>query len=178
MKGIIFNFVEDFVTETLSADAWDDVLASSGVVGSYTSLGAYSDEDFSGIIRRAAAAMGLSENDTLRSSARQGFAYLARKAPAFLEGVDQWRVAFLAFDDTAHPEVIAIFLDQGGATLKIVPDEDDLIVTFTSKRGLCALTDGLMRGCGDWFEVELSVEHLSCLHRGDESCRMRVVEAG
>jgi len=177
MKGIIFNFVEDFVTETLSADAWDDVLASSGVDGSYTSLGAYSDDDFSGIIGSAAAVIGLSEDATLKSSARRGFAYLARKAPAFLVGVDEWRSAYLAFDDAAHPEVIAIFLDQGGASLKIVPDGDDLIVTFKSKRGLCALVDGLMRGCGDWFEVDLSVEHLSCVHRGDESCRMRVVEA-
>ncbi len=88
MKGIIFNFVEDFVTETLSADAWDDVLASSGVDGSYTSLGAYSDDDFSGIIGSAAAVIGLSEDDTLKSSSRRGFAYFARQAPACLEEVD------------------------------------------------------------------------------------------
>jgi hypothetical protein len=31
---MMFNLVEDFVTETLFADASDDVFASSGVVGS------------------------------------------------------------------------------------------------------------------------------------------------
>ncbi|MFT4658381.1 MAG: hypothetical protein ACI8V4_002572, partial [Ilumatobacter sp.] len=42
----------------------------------------------------------------------------------------------------------------------------------------CILADGMILGRGDWFKVDLSVEHLSSLHRGDDSCTIRVVEAG
>ena len=44
MKGVLFNVVEDVVTEALSAEAWDDVVDDSGVDGAYTSLGTYPDE--------------------------------------------------------------------------------------------------------------------------------------
>jgi hypothetical protein len=114
MKGVLFNIVEDVVSEALSADAWDDVIDRSGVRGSYTSLGNYPDDDLAGIVGAAAAVADMSEDDTLRLSGRAGFKHLVRRAPHLLDGLD----------------------------------------------------------------VELSVEHLTCVHQGDASCTMRVAEAG
>ena len=49
MKGILFNVVEDVVTEAMSEDAWDDVVDAAGVDGSYTSLADYPDSDLAAI---------------------------------------------------------------------------------------------------------------------------------
>ncbi len=43
MKGVVFNIVEEFVTEQWSADDWDDLLDAAGLDGAYTALGTYTD---------------------------------------------------------------------------------------------------------------------------------------
>ena len=66
MKGIIFNLVEEVVTNDHGQDAWDDILASADVDGAYTAVGSYSDDELLAIVGAAAAATGLSEDDVLR----------------------------------------------------------------------------------------------------------------
>ncbi len=44
MKGIIFNLVEDVVTQENGPDAWDDLLDAAHVDGAYTAVGSYDDE--------------------------------------------------------------------------------------------------------------------------------------
>jgi hypothetical protein len=178
MKGVLFNIVEDVVTEALSADAWDDVIDRSGVRGSYTSLGNYPDDDLAGIVGAAAAVADMSEDDTLRLSGRAGFKHLVRRAPHLLDGLDDWKTVLVSLDGIIHPEVLKIYPEAEVPSFAIVPDGADLMVTYTSKRGLCVLAEGLILGCGDWFDVGLSVERLTCVHQGDASCTMRVAEAG
>jgi hypothetical protein len=178
MMGIMFNVVKDVVTEALSAEAWDDVIDSAGISGSYTSLGNYPDGDFHAMVAAAAVAAGLSEEDTLRLSGRAGFKHFLRRAPHVLEGLDDWKAVVASLNGIIHPIVHKIYPDAVVPMFETVPDGADLKVIYTSKRGLCALAEGLMRGCGDWFDVELSVEHLTCVHQGDASCTMRVAEAG
>ena len=38
MKGIVFNLLEEVVTEAYGADAWDSLLDAAGLDGAYTSL--------------------------------------------------------------------------------------------------------------------------------------------
>jgi len=178
MKGVLFNVIEDVVTEALSADAWDDVVDSSGVTGAYTSLGNYPDGDLTRIVIATAAAAGLSEDATVRLSGRAGFKHLMRRAPHLLEGLDDWKAVLTSLDSIIHPEVLKIYPDADVPRFEIVADGDALIVTYTSKRDLCVLADGLMLGCGDSFGVELSVEHLTCTNKGGVSCTMRVAEDG
>ncbi|MGK0275172.1 MAG: hypothetical protein ACI9N0_001554 [Ilumatobacter sp.] len=178
MMGIMFNVVKDVVTKALSDDAWDDVIDSAGISGSYTSLGNYPDGDFHAMVAAAAVAAGLSEEDTLRLSGREGFKHLVRRAQHLLAGVDDWKAVVTSLNDIIHPIVHKIYPDAVVPMFETVPDGDTLLVIYTSERGLCALADGLILGCGDWFDVELSVEHLTCVHQGEASCTMRVAEAG
>jgi hypothetical protein len=178
MKGILFRVIEDVVFEALSADAWDDVIDRSGVSGSYTSLGNYPDNDLAKIISALAAVANMSEDDTLRLSGRAGFKHFVRRAPQALEGLDDWKVVMTSLNDIIHPEVLKSSPDAAVPSFVVVPDGAALIVTYMSERGLCILAEGLILGCGDWFDVGLSVEHLTCIHKDGESCTMRVAEAG
>lgn len=177
MKGVLFNLVEDVVTETLPPDAWDDILERAGVDGAYTTLGNYPDQELGSIVGATATHAHLSEADTLRLSGLLGFKHLARRAPHLLDGLDDWRTVLKSLDNIIHPEVRKIYPDSDVPGFEAVDDGDSLMVTYTSKRNLCALADGLMKGTGDWFGVSLNVSHESCVHDGDEACKMRVTEA-
>lgn len=178
MKGVLFNVVEDVVTEALSADAWDDVVDESGVSGAYTSLGTYPDEELLALVGATAGATKLTETETLQLSGRMGFKHLVRRAPHLLDGIADWRGVLNSLDDIIHPEVRKIYPGADVPGFDTRDDGDALVVTYTSKRGLCALADGLVLGTGDWFETPLEVEHLTCVHTGGEQCTMRVTEVG
>lgn len=178
MKGVLFNVVEDVVTEVMSADAWDDIVERAEVSGAYTSLGNYPDEELGRLVAATAAQAELSEADTLRLSGRLGFKHLAERAPQLLVGLDDWRAVLGSLDDIIHPEVRKIYPESDVPGFDTIDDGDGLLVTYTSKRGLCALADGLMTGTGAWFDVTLVVVHESCIHEGDPACVMRVTEAG
>lgn len=59
MKGVIFNLVEDIVTEANGPDAWDDLLEAAGLEGAYTALGSYGDDQLFALVDAAASASGL-----------------------------------------------------------------------------------------------------------------------
>jgi hypothetical protein len=178
MNGILFRVVEDVVTEAFSADAWDDVIDRSGVSGAFTSLGDYPEGDLVEICRAAATVASLSEDDTLRLSGRTGFKHFLRRYPDSLKGCNGWKATLTSLDDIIHPEVLKSSPDAKLPSFVVVSDGAALIVTYTSERALCILAEGLFLGCGDWFDVELSVEHLTCIQKGGESCTLRVAEAG
>jgi len=176
MKGVLFNVVEDVVTEAFSADVWDEVVEQAGVAGAYTSLGSYPDAELGSVVEATASAAGESVPDTLRLAGHLGFAHLVRRAPHLLDGLDDWRAVLSSLDDIIHPEVRKIYPDADVPGFEATADGDALLVTYTSKRGLCALADGLVLGCGEWFGTPLAVEHRSCVHSGDDACTMRVTE--
>lgn len=176
MKGVLFNVVEDVVTEALSADAWDAVVDESGVGGAYTSLGTYPDAELGEIVCAAARAAKISETETLRLTGRLGFKHLVRRAPHLLDGIDDWKSVLRSLDEIIHPEVRKIYPDADVPGFSATDDGEVLVMVYTSKRGLCALADGLVVGSGEWFGAALSVEHTTCVHNGDESCTMRVAE--
>ena len=50
MKGVVFNLLEEVVTERHGDAVWDTLLDASGLVGSYTSLGSYPDEEMEKLV--------------------------------------------------------------------------------------------------------------------------------
>lgn len=177
MKGVLFNVVEDVVTEAMSEDAWDDIVDQAGVSGSYTSLGTYEDTELVGLVGATADAADLSPDETLRLSGRLGFKHLVRRAPHLVDGLEDWKSVLRSLDDIIHPEVRKIYPGADVPGFDTTDDGDALVVVYTSKRGLCALADGLIVGCGEWFGKTLTVEHVTCRHQGDDSCSMRVSES-
>jgi hypothetical protein len=178
MKGVLFNVVEDVVTEALSADAWDDVVERSGVGGAYTSLGTYPDGEMTAVVGEVATATDMSGEETLRLAGQLGFKHLVARAPHLIEPYQDWKAILTALDDIIHPEVLKIYPGADVPRFAVTADGDDLVVVYTSPRALCALADGLIVGTGTWFETPLTVEHETCVHRGDSSCTMRVTRSG
>lgn len=176
MKGVLFNVVEDVVTEALSADAWDDVVDAAGVSGSYTSLGTYPDEELVAIVAAVSQTAGLTIDETLRLAGRLGFKHLARRNTQLLAGLDDWQGVVASLDDIIHPEVRKIYPDADVPGFDATPIDDGYSVTYRSERGLCSLAEGLLLGAAEWFGHTVTVEQVSCRHRGDADCTMTVRE--
>ena len=77
-------------------------------------------------------------------------------------------------DDIIHPEVRKVYPDAEVPGFATVAVDGGLRVTYTSRRALCALADGLIVGAASWFGADLTVVHECCVHHGDDSCTMLV----
>ena len=51
--------------------------------------------------------------------------------------------------------------------------DDELLIEYRSRRGLCALADGMLGGAASYFGEQATVQHETCTHRGDDVCVMR-----
>lgn len=177
MKGLVFNIVEEVVVARLGLAAWDTIVKASGVSGAYTSLGTYDDGDLRAIVAAAASTARITEGDVLRLVGIDGFALLAGRAPELLADVHDWRMLFESIDAIVHAEVDLLFPGAVTPRFDVRAEGDAMVLVYRSPRAMCALADGLARGAGRWFGVELAVDHLTCTHLGDDRCELLVREA-
>ena len=181
MKGVIFNVVQEVVEDAFGIEFWDDAVDRAGIDGSFTSLGSYDDADMIALVGAIAELGGVSRNDVLVLAGRNGFGGLASRHAELLAGLSGWRDVLDRLDGIIHPEVRKIYPDADvpsfDANRLDSQGSDVVLLEYASKRHLCGLAEGLVLGLGDWFESDLSVAHLSCVHRGDDKCHMEVAEA-
>src|SRR5438309_1287634 len=174
MKGIIFNLVEEVVGDAYGEDTWDDLLETTHLDGSYTSLGSYPDEELSGLVSAAAGALGISAEDVVRLIGERALPLLASRYRTFFEGHTSTQSFLLTLNDIIHPEVRKLY---PGA---IVPDFDFdtpedgvLVIGYRSQRRLCALAEGFILGAASHYGEHVEVSQSRCLLRGDDQCLIR-----
>lgn len=158
MKGIIFNVVEEAVTEMYSADVWDDLLDAADLDGSYTAIENYDDAELLTLVGVAAEATGIPPSELVPVLGRSAFKFLSGRHPEFLaEGADLFQ--FLESVDTIiHPEVMK--LHPGASPPRFSCErisDQQLRVTYRSDRCLGALAVGLVQGAADHFGEAVNV---------------------
>jgi len=158
VKGVVFNVVEEVVTELYDADTWDDLLAAAGVDGAYTALGNYGDDELMAIVDAAVAATGLTPDDLWRTVGRLALPKLAARLPDLVAGAGDARSFLLAVNDIIHPEVRALYPESVPPVFEFEGSGPELLVRYRSTRRLDALAQGLMIGCGDLFDEGVDVE--------------------
>ncbi len=162
MKGIIFNVVEKAVVELLGTEAWEDLLEDADVVGDYTALGTYPDDELIALVVAAAERTGNDPADVQRLIGRNSLEYLVESIEEFVDR-DAHVFEFLSSIHTIiHVEVKK--LDPNSKPPDIEPNrvsDTELQLTYRSERGLSPLAEGLILGAGDLYETPLSVEALT-----------------
>ncbi|MBA3653310.1 MAG: heme NO-binding domain-containing protein [Actinobacteria bacterium] len=174
MKGIIFNLVEEVVTDSYGPDTWDELLDEAGLEGAYTSLGSYPDDDLHGLVRAASSQLDVPPDAVIRTIGEQALPRLATRYPGFFDGHD-CRSFLLTLNDIIHPEVRKLY---PGADVPDFAYEDgapgELFIHYRSARQLCALAEGFILGAAAHFGETVAVDQTSCMHRGDRDCVLRV----
>jgi hypothetical protein len=178
MKGIIFNLLEEVVTQKYGEKVWDDLLQASGVDGAFTSLGNYPDEDLSKLVGAASQALDLPANAIVRWFGTEALPILAGKYPDFFSRHDSTRTFVLTLNGIIHPEVRKLYPGADTPDFEFDASSPDvLVMLYRSKRRLCALAEGLTEGAATHFGETARIEHPLCMHRGDEVCRLELAFA-
>lgn len=175
MKGIIFNLVEDVVTNDNGVDAWDDLLDEAGVDGAYTAVGSYSDDELLAIVEAASRATGMSPDDVLRHVGRRATPLLAQRFPEFFALHTGVRTFLPTLNSVIHPEVRKLY--PGATPPHFVFSEDvdgALLMEYHSDRTMCPMAEGLTLGAADHFGQTAQVEQIRCARDGADSCLLRV----
>jgi hypothetical protein len=175
MKGIIFNLLEAVVTQAHGEKTWDDLLDAAGLDGVFTSLGNYPDEDLFKLVGAASAALNLPPNTVVHWFGVQALPLLAEKYPAFFEAHTSTRPFILTLNRIIHPEVGKLYPGAEPPNFEFdTTSPEVLILSYHSKRKLCALAEGFVEAAATHFGETASIKHPLCMHRGDSSCRLEL----
>lgn len=175
MKGIVFNLLEDVVTQHYGAATWDDLLAAAQVDGAFTSLGSYDDERLLRLVSAASTALNLPPDTILRWFGTHAIPLLAKKYPGFFSQHDNTRSFVLTINNIIHPEVRKLYPGADVPDFDIDANAPDtLVLDYRSKRRLCAFAEGLVTGSATHFGETAQIRHDLCMHRGDACCRLEL----
>ena len=175
MKGIVFNLLEEVVTAHLGEQAWDTILANSGVDGAYTSLGNYPEEEFARLLECLSLTIGKSNREALKWFGQLAMPHLVDRYPEFFTAHKGMRSFLLSLNDVIHAEVRKLY---PGADVPVFEFEtpagaaahDTLIMHYRSKRKLCQLAEGFIAGASAQFGEVVTVTQPNCMLDGAPSC--------
>lgn len=176
MKGVIFNVLEEFITEGWGAATYEGILARCPLHTKepFIGPGTYPDADLVTIVGKTCETLGVAPTDALHAFGKFLFPRLAGRVPKFLEGHSHPRSFLKTIDAVIHVEVRKLF--KGAETPHITYDETDerFLVHYQSSRKVCALFTGLLAGAGEHFGVPITWEEQACMHHGAASCTFDV----
>jgi hypothetical protein len=171
MKGIVFNLLEQVVTEEHGEDAWDQILDSAGREGAYTAVGSYPDEQFMSLVASACDRFGLEPDDLVRWFGKRAMPLFAARYPAFFESHTSTRSFVLTLNDVIHPEVRKLFPGADVPNFHFEsPDEGTVELGYVSARKLCSFAEGLVDGAAAHFGETVTMRQTMCMKRGDDRC--------
>jgi hypothetical protein len=171
MKGIIFNLVQEVVTESYGADTWDSLLDAAELDGVYTSLGSYPDADLFALVGAASTALGVPPDQVVRTLGEGAIPLLATRFPEFFQPHAGTRSFLLTLNDIIHAEVRKLYPDADLPEFEFDNvGEDELTLTYRSARQLCALAEGFIVGTAGHYGETATIDQPECMHRGDGQC--------
>ena len=175
MKGIIFNLVEEVIGDRYGEDVWDDLLDAAGLDGAYTSLGSYPDDELFRLVAAAAEKLEVPPDVVVRTLGEAAIPLLADRYPAFFAGHTSTKSFLLTLNDIIHPEVRKLYPGADVPEFEYDTSSPDvLVMTYRSRRRLCAFAEGLVEGAARQFGESVVFEQPRCMLRGDAACTFRI----
>lgn len=177
MKGSVFNGFENYVEQYYGLHIWQQIIENSQLEneGVFLASDAYNDQELFSIISVLSNIVSTPESGIQREFGEFFFTTLFSLARQHVEHVDNLFDFLRAVDDVIHVEVNksdssaytpAFFYDQ--------PTENELIMRYVSKRGMCYFAEGLIVGAAKQFKTKAQISQSKCVHCGDEYCLINI----
>lgn len=174
MKGVIFNLLEEVVTEHHGDTAWDALLDATQSDGVFTSLGSYDDAQLIALVEAASTLTGTPVRALLRWFGLNALPKLATRYPAFFDTAPDARSFILSVNTIIHPEVRKLYSGAACPHFHFVETQDTLTLGYRSPRKMCDLAQGFVEGVAIHYGETISFSQTSCMHDGAPSCQMAV----
>ncbi len=170
MKGIVFNLLEEAVSNAHGADTWDDLLKAAQSHGIYTSLGNYPDDDLLRIVGAASQSLHASPNDIVKWFGNAALPMFAQRYAQFFRPHTTTVDFLLTLNDIIHPEVRKLYPGAQPPSFVFSPIPAGLRMEYRSSRQLCALAEGLIEGAAAHYHETATVTHRACVQTGAPAC--------
>jgi len=170
VHGLIFFYLHKFA-ERVSAGSPTGTSSSSIGGQKHLPSGVYPDADAAAMLGDLAAAAGRPLPELVTDFGEFLAPHLVKVAGAFVD--PDWKT----LDVVEHTEALIHRMvrstNPGAAppvleVFRSAPDE--IQVVYSSRRRLCALATGIIRGLATHFEERIEIEEPSCMLRGDPFC--------
>jgi len=175
MQGTIFTSFSDMVIEKMGMECWNLLLNqtnpdSSGV---YTAGAQYDDAELLQMVTLLSQQSGIAINDLLDAFGEHMFEKLYQNSPTDLSSINSLKDFLLAIDTVIHSEVKRVYPHAYLPTFKYPsPDANELEMHYSSKRKLCFVATGLIRGAAKKFSEKIQIDHPVCMHDGADHCEL------
>jgi heme-NO-binding protein len=171
MKGVIFNLLEQVVSDELGEDTWEALLDDAGLEGVYTAVGTYPHQELHQLVVAASSKLDKPADEIVRWFGRSSLPLLAGLYPGFFADHLGAKSFLLTLNDVIHPEVRKLFPGAYAPTFEIESIGDDtLSLGYNSYRDLCSFAEGLVDGVAAHYGQSVTIEQSRCTKRGDDRC--------
>ena len=171
MKGIVFNIMEQVISDQHGERFWDDVLEAAGSDGVYTAVGTYPHEELISLVGAAAGMLEVSPDDLVQDFGRRAIPHFVERYLHFFTPHADTRSFILTLNEVIHPEVRKLFPGAEAPSFEFsLPNERTVQLAYISTRQLCSFAEGLVLGAADHYGEMVEIRQTSCMKRGDPRC--------
>ncbi|HZI14468.1 MAG TPA: heme NO-binding domain-containing protein [Myxococcus sp.] len=178
MHGIIFNELQRYARARLGDQGWETLLKEAGLSKRlYLAVKSYPDEEAVAMVMAATRLTGLTARAILEDFGEFIAPNLMRSYKAVIQ--PSWTV----LDLVEHVERIhdRVRNDPQATPPHLVckrVDANTVHVSYKSKRQLCGVGIGFIRGIGNELKQPVQVTETQCMMKGAPSCEFQVRRAG
>ncbi|WP_086933699.1 heme NO-binding domain-containing protein [Agarilytica rhodophyticola] len=179
MKGVVFIAINDMVEDKFGIETWESILNEVNPKngGIYTSTEDYPDEEVVSFVIAISKALSVDTTEVTRSFGTFLFGELNRKYDIFTKLTDNLFDFLCSIENVIHKEVRKLYENPSLPSLDCQKINDsELLVKYSSPRKLCYLAEGLILGASEFYNEDITLKHESCVHSGDDVCRLRVTK--
>ena len=177
MKGVVFNFLEDYIEKNLGDGRYDEILGKCTLKNRepFVGPGTYPDEDLMAIVSETIKMAGIPLPEALRSFGRFCFYKLSERYPVFVSSYSHPKPFLKSVESVIHAEVKKLYEDAKPPCFTYAdPASDRLIIQYISKRGLCQFMEGLIDGVAGYYQVPIKYKQGTCTLNGGEVCEFEL----
>jgi len=172
MHGIILSELKRYVLARHGEDLWRSLLQDSGRPNAtYLANAIYPDEEVESLVAAASRRTGAPVPGLLEDFG----AYLA---PHLLEIYGPilepgWRTLDIIEKTEAHVHRVVRIKNPGATPPELQCfrlSEQEVVLTYASRRKMCAVAKGIGKGLGIHFGETIEIEERACMHQGAPAC--------
>ena len=177
MYGVIFHFLRNYVTENHGGkETWRTMLAATGhKIDNFNPITEYPDTDVIALAKTASVMLKLPIATVLEDFG----AYTGKQLVTFYKMYV--KAGWKTFDvienagSSIHHAINHYNENRKPPHIEAKRvSEDQLVIRYISKRKLCPVLRGIIRGLGEHFDESFSIQETECMHSGHPHCTIVV----
>ena len=172
MHGLVLVELQKYLVSQLGPELWNQLPAEASIdTKVYEHVESYPDEEALALLDAASRLSGTKRRDLLYGFGESIAPSLMHLYKVLIQ--PEWKTLELIehVEKTIHQ--VVRFRNPEARPPEIHCERqasDEILVSYTSSRQLCALVVGIARGVANYYGEEIDIREASCVSRGDAKC--------